>query len=79
MITINIYKCELIYTVKVTLKEGDKMIVFDTTPKDKKTCNIIIRVTEQEKQRLHLAAMELDMSVTQLLKIAVENYLQEEL
>lgn len=55
------------------------MIVFDTAPRDKKTCNIIMRVTEQEKQRLHLAAMELDMSVTQLLKIAVERYLQEEL
>ena len=52
---------------------------FDTTPKDKKTANIIIRVTEQEKQRLHLSAMELDMSVTQLIKIAVENYLMEEL
>ena len=56
-----------------------KMIVFDVAPKDKKTANIIIRVTEQEKQRLHLAAMELDMSVTQLIKIAVENYLMEEL
>lgn len=55
------------------------MIVFDIKPKDKKTSNVIIKVTEQEKQRLHLAAMELDMSVTQLIKIAVENYLQEEL
>lgn len=55
------------------------MIVFDVAPKDKKTTNIIIRVTEQEKQRLHLSAMELDMSVTQLIKIAVENYLMEEL
>ena len=55
------------------------MIVFDVAPKDKKTANIIIRVTEQEKQRLHLSAMELDMTVTQLIKIAVENYLMEEL
>ena len=55
------------------------MIVFDTAPKEKKTSNIIIRVTEQEKQRLHLAAMELDISVTQLIKRAVENYLIQEL
>lgn len=55
------------------------MIVFDTTPKNKKTANIIIRVTEEEKRKLHLASMELDMSVTELLKVAVEYYLQDQL
>ena len=46
---------------------------------DKKTCTVPLRVTEQEKQRLHLAAMELDMTVAQLLRVAVEYYLNEEL
>lgn len=56
------------------------MIVFNIkNERDKKTCTIPLKATEEEKRKLHLAAMELDMTVAQLLRVAVERYLQEEL
>lgn len=56
------------------------MIVFNVN-KDvsKKNSTVPIRVTEEEKRKLHLAAQELGVSVSQLIRLSVEYYLYENL
>lgn len=52
------------------------MIVFDVNRDDSKKNNTVpIRVTEEEKRKLHLAAQELGVSVSQLIRLSVEYYL----
>lgn len=56
------------------------MIVFDVNRDDNKKNNTVpIRVTEEEKRKLHLAAHELGLSVSQLIRLSVEYYLYENL
>lgn len=56
------------------------MIVFDVNRDDNKKNNTVpIRVTEEEKRKLHLAAHELGLSVSQLIRLSVEFYLYENL
>ena len=56
------------------------MIVFDVNKdKNKKNSTVPIKVTEEEKRKLHLAAQELGVSVSQLIRLSVEYYLYENL
>ena len=56
------------------------MIIFDVNKDDsKKNSTVPIRVTEEEKRKLHLAAQELGVSVSQLIRLSVEYYLYENL
>lgn len=56
------------------------MIVFDVNKDDRKKNNTVpIRVTDEEKRKLHLAAQELGVSVSQLIRLSVEYYLYENL
>lgn len=56
------------------------MIVFDVHKDDSKKNNTVpIRVTEEEKRKLHLAAQELGVTVSQLIRLSVEYYLYENL
>jgi antitoxin component of RelBE/YafQ-DinJ toxin-antitoxin module len=56
------------------------MIVFDVNRDDnKKNSTVPIRVTEEEKRKLHLAAQDLGLSVSQLIRLSVEYYLYENL
>lgn len=56
------------------------MIVFDVNKDNsKKTNTVPIRVTNDEKRKLNLAAQELGVSVSQLIRLSVEYYLYENL
>lgn len=56
------------------------MIVFDVNRDDNKKNNTVpIRVTDDEKKKLHLAAQDLGLSVSQLIRLSVEYYLGENL
>lgn len=56
------------------------MIVFDVNKDDSKKNNTVpIRVTQEEKRKLHLAAQELGISVSKLIRLSVEYYLGENL
>ena len=59
---------------------GGIMIIFDVNRDDnKKNSTVPIRVTEEEKRKLHLAAQDLGLSVSQLIRLSVEYYLYENL
>lgn len=56
------------------------MIVFDINKDNSKRNNTVpIRVTDDEKRKLHLAAQDLGLSVSQLIRLSVEYYLGENL
>lgn len=56
------------------------MIVFDVNRDNPKRNNTVpIRVTDDEKRKLHLAAQELGISVSKLIRLSVEYYLYENL
>ena len=56
------------------------MIVFDINKDDnKKNSTVPIRVTQEEKRKLHLAAQDLGLTVSQLIRLSVEYYLYENL
>lgn len=56
------------------------MIVFDVGKDDnKKNSTVPIRVTEEEKRKLHLVAQDLGLTVSQLIRLSVEYYLYENL
>lgn len=56
------------------------MIVFDVNRDDNKKNNTVpIRVTDDEKKKLHLVAQDLGLSVSQLIRLSVEYYLGENL
>lgn len=56
------------------------MIVFDINKDNSKRNNTVpIRVTDDEKKELHLAAQDLGLSVSQLIRLSVEYYLGENL
>ena len=56
------------------------MIVFDVNKDNSKKNNTVpIRVTDDEKKKLHLAAQELGVSVSQLIRLSVEYFLGENL
>lgn len=69
-----------IYSDRTINGGADYMIVFDVNRDDnKKNSTVPIRVTEEEKRKLHLAAHELGLSVSQLIRLSVEFYLYENL
>lgn len=56
------------------------MIVFNVDRDNLKKNNTVpIRVTDEEKRKLHLAAQELGVSVSQLIRLSVEYYLYQNL
>ena len=69
-----------IYSEDIIIGGAYYMIVFDVNKDDSKKNNTVpIRVTEEEKRKLHLAAQELGVSVSQLIRLSVEYYLYQNL